>query len=312
MGEAVRVNQFAIRGRAIERGEPPAEQKAAEQAADVREIIDILHEKADAEVDADDEEQPEQGRNAAAIERPAMDEYEDAVRPHQPEDGPGRADTDLLRHEGETGDDADYSGHKIDEQEAQVTHQPLDKDAQHDEVEHVQTDVQQVGMQKDGRDEAPVLALKHSLIVLRAIGDQHICQRVVVLNVDCVCQHVQQHRVQPVRSRCQRVLVSGETPDGDGNEGDDPGDPGDARDAAERAIPVQGRSVADAHAYGPAYSVIARVALFQSHLNALTKPAIFAAITNLIMYTFKPGEGHNQKAHDMGPGTGLIPNVACG
>src|SRR5579883_877167 len=295
MGEVVRVNQFAIRGRAVERAEPPAEQEAAEQAADVREIIDILYEEADAQVDADDEDQPDQGRDAAAPEGPAVNQHEDAVRSHQPEDGPGRADTDLLWHEGETGDDADYAGHKIDEQEAQMTHQPLDEDAQHDEVEHVQPDVQQVGMQEDGRDEAPVLSLKHSLIVLRAIGDQHICQRIVVLDVDRVCQHVQQHGAQAMRSRCQRILVSGERPDGDGDEGDNPGDPGDAREAAERAIPAQSRSVADARAYSPAYSVIARVALFQSHLNALTKPVIFADITNLITNTFKPDEGPNQE-----------------
>src|SRR5579885_3319229 len=107
MGEVVRVDQFAIRGRPIERGEPPAEQKTAEQAADVREIIDVLHEQPYAQVNADDEDQPEQGRDAAMPEGSAVNQHEDAVRPHQPEDSPGCPDADLLRHENETGDDAD-------------------------------------------------------------------------------------------------------------------------------------------------------------------------------------------------------------
>ncbi len=88
--------------------------------------------------------------------------------------------------------------------------EPLQEDAQDEEVEHIEADVQQVGMQEDGCYKAPVL-----------------------------CQHVRDDAANTMCSRGQRYVGGGETPDSAGADHYDPGDPGDACQSSTTSVMIE-------------------------------------------------------------------------
>ena len=168
-----------------------------------------------------------------------MNEHEDAIGSHQAKDGTRCSYADLLRRKIEAGDDADNAAHQVDEQKAPRPGQSLQEDTQNEEVEHVQGDVQQVGVQEDGRDKAPVLPGQDQAVDFCSIGGEHVGEDVVVLDIDGVSQDVRDDAVQRMGSRSPCYVGGGDPPDGAGADGNDPGDPRDACQCGTMSIAIE-------------------------------------------------------------------------
>src|SRR5260370_3021759 len=115
-----------------------------------------------------------------------MSDHEDAVGSHQAKDGSRCPYADLLWRKIEAGNDADNTRHQVDEQEAQVSDQSLQEDAQDEEVEHVQGNVQQVNMQEDGRHEAPVLPGQDQRSSFSTLADNNRTTPAMLLHLTAV------------------------------------------------------------------------------------------------------------------------------
>ncbi len=81
----------------------------------------------------------------------------------------------------------------------------FDENAQHNQVEHIQANMQDIGMQENRRDKAPVLSCYNRIIIFRSIRNQHI-------SILTICKHVCQYVSQAVCSSGQGDLVSRDTP----------------------------------------------------------------------------------------------------
>ncbi len=189
------------------------------------EIINVGNEESYAEICSYNTYEPYQRGDASTAQGPVMSEHEDAVGSHQAKDGSRCSYADLLRRKIEAGNDADNTGHQVDEQEAQVSNQSLQEDAQDEEVEHVQGNVQQVNVQEDGRHEAPVLPGQDQRVVFCTVADEDRGKSIVLLDVNGVGQNICDDIAQIVCSRCQRYLVGGIAPGGNSTNGKNPGDP---------------------------------------------------------------------------------------
>src|SRR5260370_5608721 len=101
-------------------------------------IIYIRHEKSNTEIPRNHKYEPEERRNATFAKRSAVHQYENAISSYQAKNGARSSNTNFLRHKVEAGDDANNSCYHINEQETHVPYQPLQKDTQYRQVEHVQ------------------------------------------------------------------------------------------------------------------------------------------------------------------------------
>lgn len=120
-----------------------------------------------------------------------------------------------------------------------MANEPLQEDAQDEEVEHIEADVQQVGMQEDGCYKAPVLSHQYQAVDFRSIFREDVGEDVVVLDVDGVGQHVRDDAANTMCSRVQRYVGGGETPDSAGADHYDPGDPGDACQSSTTSVMIE-------------------------------------------------------------------------
>jgi len=207
----------------------PTQDAATEKPTQVGIIIDIRYDESKTKINADDYDQPDDYRYTASPEGFAMHQHKNAVRSHNAEDCPRCSNTHILRSESEAGDDADDTCHQVNKQEAQVSKNAFDDDAQHEKVEHIKTDMQNVGMQEDRCHKAPVLPGAYGLIIFGSIGHEYI----PVLRI---AEYIGQDVMQGVRVCSERDLVGCDTPHDNRANGNDPGDPGKAFEPAQRSI----------------------------------------------------------------------------
>lgn len=95
----------------------------------------------------------------------------------------------------------------------------FDNHAEQEKIEHIQADMQNIGMQKNRRHQPPVLPGQNGGIIFRTKGDQDI-------RILAVGKNIRQDILQRVRARIERHLIGGHTPDRPGRPENDPGGPG--------------------------------------------------------------------------------------
>src|SRR6185312_3643570 len=155
----------------------------------MRIIINIGNDESDTKIQTNNRDEPGNGRNTTATECPAMNQDKDTVCSNQSKNRTRCSNTDILRRKVETGDNADYSCHQVNQQEAQVPKQALDKETKNKEVEHIQAYVQDIGMQENGRNEPPVLPGHNCFIVFCTVSNKYI-------GVLRISEHIRQDIVQ--------------------------------------------------------------------------------------------------------------------
>src|SRR5438046_5378313 len=96
----------------------------------------------------------------------------------------------------------------------------LNEDSYDDQVEHIQANVQDSGMQKDGCYKAPVLPFQNRLIIFCAVCDQYI-------RAFAIRKRISEEIMQCMRTGGKRHLVSSQTPHYQGDHSDCPRNPGD-------------------------------------------------------------------------------------
>lgn len=201
-------------------------------------IINVRHEETNTQIYTYNDYEPEQCRDTSTLKRPAMDQYEDTIRADQSEDGPRSPDADLLWRKIETGDNADNPRHEIHKQETHMTSQPLYKDAQYKQVEHIQTNMQNSGMQENRCDKPPILSRQNEFVLFGSIGDKDI-------SILRIAQDIRYDATKTMRPCLQGYLVGCDTPQGNRAKRDDPGGPGDTRQSMDAILSTQRGPIAD-------------------------------------------------------------------
>src|SRR6266516_6022902 len=98
----------------------------------------------------------------------------------------------------------------------------LQEDAEDGQIEHIESYMQEVGMQKDRCDKTPVLCLHNQIIILGTVVDEYSREGGIVLNVDSIVHDIGENSEQGVGSGEQSYLVGMDAPDSDSDAHDEP------------------------------------------------------------------------------------------